>query len=181
MLEPSSRLSRREAIRRGGAVAAGAVVFPTDFARRLELLAPQEAVIPWTNAPEAGGRANTLDWQALTSWVTPTEDLFSVGHYGTPEVDASTWRLEVGGLVERELSLDLDAIRARPRESVTMLMECAGNRGFATFMGAVHNATWTGTPLAPVLEEAGIRPEGIEVVFFGADTGTETIRDIEVA
>lgn len=180
MPEPSPKVTRREAIRRGGAAAAGAVLFPADFAERLHRIAPQEAVVPWTNAPEAGGRANTLDWQALTSWVTPTEDLFSVGHYGTPEVDGATWRLEVGGLVERELDLNLDAIRARPRESVTMLMECAGNRGFATFMGAVHNATWTGTPLAPLLREAGLVDGGIEVVFFGADTGTETIRDIEV-
>jgi len=161
-------------------MAAAATVFPSDLVARLARIAPQEAVIPWTNAPAPGGRANTLDWQALTSWVTPTADLFSVGHYGTPEVDASTWRLEVGGLVERPRTFTLDEIRARPRRSVTMLMECAGNRGFATFMGAVHNATWTGTPLAPLLAEAGVRPEGVEVVFFGADTGTETIRDIEV-
>ena len=184
MSEPSTRrmpaLTRREAIRRGGAVAAGAIVFPAGLAERLARIAPQEAVIPWTNAPEAGGRANTLDWQAATSWITPTEDLFSVGHYGTPEVDATTWQLEVGGLVQRPRTFTLDQIRARPRERVTMLLECAGNRGFATFMGAVHNATWTGTPLAALLDEVGVRPEGIEVVFFGADVGTETIRDIEV-
>jgi DMSO/TMAO reductase YedYZ molybdopterin-dependent catalytic subunit len=149
-------------------------------AERLSRFAPQEAVIPWTNAPAAGGNANTLDWQALTSWVTPTEDLFSVGHYGTPEVDGTTWRLEIGGLVERPRTFTLDEIVARPRESVTFALECAGNRGFATFMGAVHNATWTGTPLGPLLEEAGVAPDGIEVVFFGADTGTEEIRDIEV-
>ena len=173
-------LSRREALRRGGAVAAGAALFPADVAERIARYAPQEAVIPWTNAPAAGGNANTLDWQALTSWVTPTEDLFSVGHYGTPEVDGATWRLEIGGLVDRPRTFTLDEIMARPRESVTFALECAGNRGFATFMGAVHNATWTGTPLGPLLEEAGVSAEGIEVVFFGADTGTEEIRDIEV-
>ena len=56
-------LTRREAIRRGGAVAVAAAVVPSDFAERLAHSAPQDAVIPWTNAPEAGGRANTLDWQ----------------------------------------------------------------------------------------------------------------------
>jgi len=110
-----------------------------------------------------------LDWEALNSWVTPTSDLFSVGHYGTPEVDADTWRLEVGGLVERPAAYTLDAIRARPRERVTFTLECAGNRGFATFMGAVHNAEWTGTSLASILREAGVKEDGIEVVFFGAD------------
>ena len=176
----SSRISRRDAIKRGGAVAAGAALFPSDVAARLAILAPQEAVIPWTNAPAAGGRANTLDWQALTSWVTPTQDLFSVGHYGTPEVDAATWRLELTGMVDRPASFTLDEIRARPRESVTFALECAGNRGFATFMGAIHNATWTGTPLAQLLSESGVQDGGIEVVFFGSDEGTETIRDIEV-
>ena len=174
------RISRREAVRRAGTLAAGIALVPNDLARRLEEIAPQEAVIPWTNAPEAGGRANTLDWQAVTSWVTPTDDLFRVGHYDTPEVDPEAWRLEVTGLVERPRTFTLDEIRARPRQSVTCAIECAGNRGFSTFVGAIHNATWTGTPLAPLLEELGVRPDGIEVVFFGADQGTEEIRDMEV-
>lgn len=175
-----ARFSRRDALKGGAALAAGAAIFPGDFAERLVRMAPQDAVVPWTNAPPSGGRSNTLDWQGLTDWVTPTEHLFRVGHYGMPEVDGATWRLEVGGLVDRPRTFTLDEIRARPRESVTMLLECAGNRGFATFMGAVHNATWTGTPLAPLLREAGVDPRGVEVVFFGADTGTETIREIEV-
>ena len=44
-------LTRREALRRGGAVAAAAAVFPSDFAERLARIAPQDAIIPWTNAP----------------------------------------------------------------------------------------------------------------------------------
>ena len=179
----SEVMSRREVIRRGGAVAAAAAVFPADFAERLERISSQDDVIPWTNAPPAGGRANTLDWQALDSWVTPTEQLFSVGHYGTPELDGEAWRLEIAGMVDRPMTLTLDDIRSRPQQDVTMLLECAGNRGFATFMGAVHNAKWTGIPLAPLLREAGIHDGGVEIVFFGADTGTETLLhrdDIEV-
>ena len=97
-------ISRREVIRRGGAVAAAATVFPADFAERLARFSPQDDVIPWTNAPPAGGRANTLDWQALDSWVTPTEQLFSVGHYGTPELDGEAWRLEITGMVDRPMT-----------------------------------------------------------------------------
>lgn len=175
-MSDASRLTRREALARGGALAAGAALFPSDALARLGVLSPQEAVVPWLNAPEPGGRANTLDWQALTSWVTPTEDLFSVGHYGQPEVAASSWRLSVSGLVQRPASYTLAEIRARPSESVVFALECAGNRGFATFVGAVHNAEWTGTPLAPLLEEAGVLEDGIEVVFWGADEGEEEIR-----
>lgn len=175
-----SKLSRRDAIVRGGVVAAGAALFPSDVAARLAAFAPQEAVIPWTNAPPPGGGANTLNWQGLTSFVTPTPDMFRVGHYDMPEVAERGWSLEITGLVERPRSFTLAQIRSRPRQSVTFCLECAGNRGFGPFMGAVHNAEWTGTPLAAVLDEAGIVGSGIEVVFFGSDEGTEEIRDNEV-
>jgi DMSO/TMAO reductase YedYZ molybdopterin-dependent catalytic subunit len=175
-MSDGTKLSRRDALIRGGAVAAGATLFPADVVARLAALAPQEAVVPWLNAPEPGGRANTLDWQALTSWVTPTEDLFNVGHYGQPEVAEQGWTLDISGLVRSPLSLTLADLRARRRASTAFTLECAGNRGFGAFVGAVHNAEWTGTPLAPVLAEAGILDGGIEVVFFGADTGEEEIR-----
>lgn len=42
----------------------------------------------------------------------------------------------------------------------------------------------TGTPLAPILEEAGLLHEGVEVVFWGADQGTvelhDAIRDVSM-
>ena len=112
--------------------------------------------------------------------MTPTEDLFSVGHYGQPEVDVSSWSLEIAGRVERPRTFTLAELWARPVESVVFSLECAGNRGFGSFIGAVHNAEWSGTPLAPVLEEVGLMEDGIEVVFFGADEGEEEIRDNEV-
>jgi DMSO/TMAO reductase YedYZ molybdopterin-dependent catalytic subunit len=43
----------------------------------------------------------------------------------------------------------------------------------------VGNARWTGTPLAPILKECGLKPEAIEFVFFGADEGTEKIRNAD--
>ena len=39
--------------------------------------------------------------------------------------------------------------------------------------GAVGNAEWTGTPLPPILEEAGLQPDAIELVFTGADHGIQ--------
>src|SRR5690606_39967635 len=42
--------------------------------------------------------------------------------------------------------------------------------------GLVGNASWRGVSLRELLEEAGIQPEGKEVVFFGADIGEEEIR-----
>src|SRR5947209_1248162 len=40
-----------------------------------------------------------------------------------------------------------------------------------------RNARWGGARLAPLLERPGILDEAIEVVFWGFDRGTQTIRD----
>jgi DMSO/TMAO reductase YedYZ molybdopterin-dependent catalytic subunit len=38
----------------------------------------------------------------------------------------------------------------------------------------VGNARWGGTPLAPLLRQAGVSGEASEVVFWGADRGEVT-------
>ena len=58
-------------------------------------------------------------------------------------------------------------------------LECSGNNGIGSdfFIGGIGNARWAGARLAPLLESADILDEGSEVVFWGADSGKETIRD----
>ncbi len=171
-------VSRRHVLVQGGAAAAGLALLPGDaiaqWLRKLE----QEAVIPWIDRPDPGvrERLNVLNWEEVDSWITPTDQMFRVGHYGSPAIKEEDWNLEVGGLVENPRSWTLAELRALPRQEVTFTLECAGNRGFPTFVGGVHNAQWAGTPLAHVLEAAGVSEEGIEVVFFGADEGEEEIR-----
>ena len=120
-----------------------------------------------------------LQWNQLQSWITPQEDFFSVKHYGIPDVDVDDWKLEVSGLVRRPRFFTMEQLRARPRREHAATLECAGNGASEGFMGGIGNARWAGTPLAPLLEECGVLPEGIEVVFFGADQGTEKIRGRE--
>jgi DMSO/TMAO reductase YedYZ molybdopterin-dependent catalytic subunit len=97
-----------------------------------------------------------------------------------PTIVADGWHLKIDGLVRNPLALSLDDLRARPRQEVTFTLECSGNSGLPWLTGAVGNATWAGTPLAPLLQEAGIMAGGIEVVFFGGDTGEEAVRDAKV-
>jgi sulfane dehydrogenase subunit SoxC len=120
--------------------------------------------------------------EALRYPVTPIGLHYLLVHYDIPVVDPNAWRLRVDGCVRRELDLSLADIRARPavREQVTM--ECAGN-GRARLvprpasqpwvLEAVGNAEWGGTPLRPILEEAGLRDDAIEVLFGGLDRGVE--------
>jgi DMSO/TMAO reductase YedYZ molybdopterin-dependent catalytic subunit len=62
---------------------------------------------------------------------------------------------------------------------VEFTLECSGNHGEdgGFFSGAIGNARWGGARLAPILESADILDKAIEVVFYGADSGTESIRD----
>jgi DMSO/TMAO reductase YedYZ molybdopterin-dependent catalytic subunit len=135
-----------------------------------------ETVIPFLGSPPFNPDRPTMVWDQLTSWATPSEQLFAVSHYGTPEGDLPNWRLDIGGLISKPRGLSLDELKARPKVERVATIECSGNGAAG---GLIGNAKWTGTPLAPILKECGIKPEGIEVVFFGADTGTEKIRDAD--
>jgi DMSO/TMAO reductase YedYZ molybdopterin-dependent catalytic subunit len=83
-------------------------------------------------------------------------------------------------LVERPIALTVEQIQARPRQEVTCTLECGGNHGFNWFTGGIGNARWAGTPLASILQEAGIKKNGMEVVFFGSDEGDEEVREIKM-
>jgi DMSO/TMAO reductase YedYZ molybdopterin-dependent catalytic subunit len=85
-------------------------------------------------------------------------------------------------LVERPLSLTLEELRARERVTMPVTFECAGNgRALLTprplsqpwLTEAVGTAEWGGTPLAPLLEEAGVAAGAVEALFTGLDHGVE--------
>ncbi|MGK7870885.1 sulfite oxidase [Falsiroseomonas sp. E2-1-a20] len=174
---------RREFLTYGATAAGLATLGPTlpawAFPSR-----PGEQVVPWADPPPPVAAPQVvprqLDWEQLDSWVTPNDRFFVVAHYGIPDVDAAAFRLRVSGLVDRRLSLTLDEIKARQRQEVTCTVECSGNHGIPWLTGAIGTARWTGTPLAPLLREAGLQAEGVEVVFYGADSGEEQIRDTKV-
>lgn len=131
-------------------------------------------IIPFLEVQPKG---KMLYWAELKEWVTPNEDVFTVGHYGTPEVDLSKWRLSIEGLVRKPRTLSLEEIKARRRKTMTAVLECSGNGSNPGFSGAVGNVRWTGTPLAPLLKECGPWKRAIEAVFFGADEKVEKIRE----
>ena len=146
---------------------------------------PGEEVVPWLDQPgpnPSGGVVDNLQtWENLAaSFLTPNDKFFRVSHYDKPVIDEKNWNLEITGLVKKPLTLSLAAIKARPKQEVVYTIECGGNHGFPWFTSGIGNAKWSGTPLAPLLKEAGVAARGIEVVFWGADSGTESIRDMKM-
>jgi DMSO/TMAO reductase YedYZ molybdopterin-dependent catalytic subunit len=175
-----SDLRRREVLSGGAALSTLALLGSAGLARAFPSR-PGETVVPWLDQtppnPEPEVLQSLLDWEQLDSWVTPTDAFFAVRHFDQPTIDPAAWRLEVGGMVSGPTSLTLDDIRARPRQEVTYTLECSGNHGFPFFVGGIGNARWAGTPLAAVLEAAGVADGATEVVFWGADVGEVSIQD----
>lgn len=179
---PRHNPARRRALQGGVALgAAAALPFWSQFA-----LAQGEELVPFSDMPEgfvappvAPGAIHYLDTRGIDTFYTPNDDFYIIQHYNQPTVDEGTFRLKVTGLVERELSLDMAQLRRRPRIEIDAGFECGGN-GERLFQGLIGNARWAGCSLKALLQEAGIRPEGIEVVFYGLDKGTENLRDMNV-
>ena len=131
---------------------------------------------------QLAARNHGMPLEALRWDITPVGLHYLLTHYDIPEVDPQKWRLEIDGLVERPLSLSLEEVWARPAVEVAVTMECAGN-GRARLeprpvsqpwlLEAVSTARWRGTPLAPLLEEAGVREKAVEALFTGLDRGVE--------
>jgi len=171
-------MSRRELLIQGGRVLTGWAFINSPFLAHAFPSREGEQLVPFLDAPPGtpSSKANLLDFNHLDSWITPNEKFFRVGHYNTPEINKADWKLSVTGLVKQPMTLTLNDIKTRPRQEVVFTLECAGNHGFPTFTGAIGNAKWTGTSLAPILEEAGVLSEGIEIIFFGSDEGDEEVR-----
>src|ERR1700743_1375720 len=59
---------------------------------------------------------------------TPNDLFFIRSHGDVPNVDLAAYRLTVGGMVGRPLSLSLADLRRSPKLEVTATLQCAGNR-----------------------------------------------------
>ena len=157
--------------------------------------AAAEAVAAWagpartpTDGPltfeelQLAGRNRGMPLEALRYDVTPTGLHYLLVHFDIPAIDPAAWRLSLGGLVDRPLELSLEELRTRPSRTIPVTLECAGN-GRARLQPrplsnpwlfeAIGTAEWTGTPLGPILDEAGIHDDAIELVFTGADRGIQ--------
>jgi len=127
----------------------------------------------WETSLEALGR----------SWITPNHLFFVRSHFGVPDIDPATYRLEITGLVERPLSISLADLRAHLlRYELPYVLECAGNgRGLYRLpntsgtqweRGAVGNAWWGGVGLNALFGWARLKPGATHVWFEAADHST---------
>lgn len=173
----SGEISRRDVLKSG--VSLGAVAF-TASTLPWVAMAQDEELIPFSDIPDSWapgsrrpGSGHIIDTRNITSFYS--DDFYVVQHYGEPELDVDAYRLRISGLVEQPREYTLQELMSFPAIERDIAFECGGNRD-QIFNGLVGNARWRGISLSSLLRESGVNDDGAEVVFFGADIGTEEIR-----
>ena len=109
--------------------------------------------------------------------ITPSSLFYVATHRGSyvPEIDPSTHRLMIHGLVDRPLIFTMDEIKRLPAVNRIHFIECQGNsaspqaRTVQETHGLTSNAEWTGVPLSLLLKEAGVQKDGKWIVAEGAE------------
>lgn len=131
---------------------------------------------------QLAARNHGMPLEAMQHDVTPVGLHYLLIHYDIPMLDAQMWRLAIDGAVRSPGRLTLDDVRARPAVTRPVTMECAGNgrsslspRALSQpwLVEAVGTGEWTGTPLWPLLADAGLGDDVVDIVFTGADRGVE--------
>jgi DMSO/TMAO reductase YedYZ molybdopterin-dependent catalytic subunit len=172
----TTQTTRREILRGGLATAGLGILGIPEWA--LPALAQGETLVPFTDLPAninltPSADRRIIDVQKIDGPFTPRDQFFTTQHYGHPVVDPATFRLKVSGLVNKPLSLSLDELRSMKSTELIFGFECSGNR--RPLQGLCGNGRWTGVPLRTVLDQAGVKSEARELVFFGADRGDEDV------
>jgi DMSO/TMAO reductase YedYZ molybdopterin-dependent catalytic subunit len=173
----TQHIGRRETLKRGLTAMAALAVVP-EWA--LPALAQGDVDVPFTDIPAtfnpspANGARRSLDLRKIDGLITPTDQFFFIQHFDKPELDAARHRLKLTGLVDKPVELSLADLQSMKSVEVVNGYECSGN-GPGGVQGLTSNGRFTGVRLRDVLKRVGVNDRAREVVFFGADRGTEDV------
>ena len=128
-------------------------------------------------------RLNTGAWPVQADhFITPVDWFFTRSHAPVPQIDPRTWRLEVGGLVDRPGGFSLQELRRDfPQRQVTATLVCAGLRReeflrLGPLPGElpwgpepISTGRWTGVALSEILQAVGVAGRARHVELVGLD------------
>jgi DMSO/TMAO reductase YedYZ molybdopterin-dependent catalytic subunit len=169
---PVESFERRRFLLTGASVAGLAVVtggLGRMLIRRASADASRAAVsippVADTGAPTPSGADLGID--GVTPFITPNERFYRVDTaLFVPAIAAEDWSLRVHGMVDREMTLDLGDLLARPLSERDITLTCVSNPVGGRYIG---NARWTGARLDDLLREAGVAPEATQIVTRSTD------------
>ena len=144
---------------------------------------PQENWLDYSAAEVAlAFRNHGMQAEFYRERLTPLGSHYLLIHFDVPQLTTDGYSLAIGGRVRNPIRISLSELQARRAVSQIVTMECAGTGRHPMKPRAVYvpwsseamgTYQWTGTPLRPLLEQAGLLDDAVEILFTGWDTGID--------
>jgi DMSO/TMAO reductase YedYZ molybdopterin-dependent catalytic subunit len=116
--------------------------------------------------PESGLRG-------ISPAITPVDNFYVVSkNFADPTVQSQGWKLSVGGMVDKALSLSLADLRALPATSEYVTLQCISNNVGGNLMST---GSFTGVRLRDLVNMASPHPQAGWVAFRARDGYTESL------
>lgn len=118
-------------------------------------------------------RAPGSGLRGVSATITPVGDFYVVSkNFVDPSVDAGGWRLKIGGLADKPVSLTLDELKALPATRQYTTLECISNN-----VGGPQISTgdWRGVSLRDLVAMAGPQARATWVSFKARDGYVESL------
>ena len=173
VVEPTTTLDRRRfLLASGGVVAVGVLALAgarwlTDRASAVAsrvatmLPAPVETLPPLPASVQVPGN---------TPFITPNADFYRIDTaLIVPQVDPADWSLTFDGMVRRPFTITYADLIAMPMVEREITIMCVSNPVGGDYIGT---ARWLGTPLMPLLEQAGLEPGADQLLSTSTDGWT---------
>lgn len=143
----------------GTAIAAGSIAFGRSvnaFGRDIGSAAAQ-LVLPSPAVPAAAiPEAASIGVEGVPPFVTPNDSFYRIDTaLAVPELAPEDWTLRIHGMVEEEVTIDMNELLELPLEEHHITLTCVSNPVGGDLVG---NATWLGYPIHELLARA--RPTG---------------------
>ncbi|MXY76868.1 MAG: molybdopterin-dependent oxidoreductase [Acidimicrobiia bacterium] len=115
-------------------------------------------------------RAQIAQVEGVSELITPNDEFYVIDTaIGVPQVDHRTWTLSFTGRADNPFSITYDELLAMPLVERYITLCCVSNRVGGSLVG---NAKWLGVPLRTLVERAGVRPDGNQLVGRSVDRFT---------
>lgn len=123
--------------------------------------------------PATDGDAAFDDIPGLAPRLTPLDDFYVIDtQLADPRVDPDSWSLQIGGLVDRAYELTYDELLDLPSVELFSTLVCISNEVGGDL---ISTARWTGVRLRDLLDRAGVRDGGLELVATAVDGYADSI------
>ena len=105
--------------------------------------------------------------EGVSELVTPNADFYRIDTaLSVPRVDIDTWALSFTGRVDNPFTVTYDELLAMPLVERFVTLCCVSNPVGGSLVG---NAKWLGVPLRNLVDQAGVRPDGTQLVGRSVD------------